>query len=88
MSEQTDGAEVCSTELLEQLKEENQKLRIAIQSAIDCANGRESEWGDRAGSAFSFLYGAIDTWGTPNMIYGKFSIITDIECHNMEKKDG
>lgn len=33
--------------------------RRAIQDAINYANGRESEWGDRAEGAFAFLYAAL-----------------------------
>ena len=35
------------------------RLRNAIQEAIDYANGRESEWGDRAETAFGILYRAL-----------------------------
>ncbi len=28
----------------------------AINDCVDCANGRESEWGDRAENAFNFLH--------------------------------
>ena len=41
------------------LERENTRLRGAIQSAIDYANGRESEWGARAEEAFFFLYRAL-----------------------------
>lgn len=36
------------------------KYKDAIQNCIDMAGGRESEWGERAESAFAFLYNAID----------------------------
>lgn len=36
------------------------KCRIAIQNCIDYANKRETEWGNRAESAFQFLYDALD----------------------------
>lgn len=35
------------------------RLRGAIQEAIDYANGRESEWGDRAEMSFGILYRAL-----------------------------
>jgi hypothetical protein len=35
------------------------RLRSAIQEAIDYANGRESEWGDRAETSFGILYRAL-----------------------------
>ena len=35
------------------------KYKDAIQNCINMANGRESEWGQRAESAFAFLYNAI-----------------------------
>ena len=34
--------------------------RKAIIDCINCANGREHEWGQRAETAFQFLYAAID----------------------------
>lgn len=36
------------------------KCRIAIKKCIKLASGREDEWGDRAKSAFQFLYDALD----------------------------
>ena len=41
------------------LERENARLRCAIQTAIDYANGRESEWGERAEGAFAVLYSAL-----------------------------
>lgn len=35
------------------------KCRIAIKNCIDHANGRETEWGSRAESAFQFLRDAL-----------------------------
>jgi len=42
------------------LVEEIARLRCAIQTAIDYANGRESEWGERAEGAFAVLYSALE----------------------------
>jgi len=36
------------------------KYKDAIQNCIGFANGRESEWGERAESAFDFLYAALE----------------------------
>jgi hypothetical protein len=36
------------------------KYKDAIQNCIGFANGRESEWGERAESAFEFLYAALE----------------------------
>lgn len=36
------------------------QCRIAVNEAIDWANGREVEWGERARNAFDFLYIAIN----------------------------
>jgi hypothetical protein len=46
-----------------ELEAENAKLRTAIQNAINTANGRWSEWGNRAESAFEFLFNAIEEEG-------------------------
>lgn len=32
------------------------KAKIAIKNCVNWANGRESEWGNRAENAFNFLY--------------------------------
>jgi hypothetical protein len=39
--------------------DEVRRLRTAIQGAIDHANGRESEWGERAQGAFEYLHNAL-----------------------------
>ena len=36
------------------------RLRTAIQNCLDWANGRETEWGERAENAFQFLYDAVE----------------------------
>lgn len=36
-----------------------ERYRAAIQACIDHAGSRESEWGDRAVTAFEFLYAAL-----------------------------
>lgn len=38
------------------LHDKNQQMLAAISNAISYANNRESEWGERAEDAFSFLY--------------------------------
>lgn len=38
---------------------ERDDLKSAIQNCLNCANGRQSEWGDRAIDAFEFLDAAI-----------------------------
>lgn len=45
--------------LARELERESARLRNAIQTAIDYANGRESEWGERAEGAFAVLYSAL-----------------------------
>jgi hypothetical protein len=50
--------------LSEQLEQANGLLRAsreAISNAIAYANGRESEWGERAEGAFAFLYNALQS---------------------------
>lgn len=32
------------------------RAKQAITNAVECANGRESEWGSRAEAAFEYLY--------------------------------
>lgn len=44
---------------IEALEADLAACRRAIQDAINYANGRESEWGDRAEGAFAFLYTAL-----------------------------
>jgi len=39
-----------------QLQEDLHKAEDAIKNCIDWANGRESEWGDRAENSFEFLH--------------------------------
>lgn len=34
--------------------------KVAIRNCLAWANGRESEWGERAESAFQFLYDALE----------------------------
>ena len=46
-----------------ELERENSRLRCAIQTAIDYANGRESECGERAEGAFAVLYSALANTG-------------------------
>lgn len=41
------------------LERENAELKASIHAAIEYANGRESEWGDRAEGAFAYLYRAL-----------------------------
>lgn len=42
-----------------QLRKERDDFEMAIKSCLGTANGRESEWGSRAKSAFEPLYKAI-----------------------------
>ena len=43
-----------------QLESENRKLKKAIRDAIEYANNRESEWGERAETSFKFLYDVLE----------------------------
>ena len=43
----------------EALRQEVARLKEAINNCLDWANGRQSEWGDRAETAFEFLERAI-----------------------------
>lgn len=53
------GRRACFADFARELERENSRLRCAIQTAIDYANGRESEWGERAEGAFAVLYSAL-----------------------------
>jgi hypothetical protein len=55
-----DGAEVELGKALRQCADEIDALKRAIEQCIAMANGRETEWGERAESAFEFLHEAID----------------------------
>jgi hypothetical protein len=50
-----DVVEYVKYETYEKLRAENEQLRKAITDCIDYANGRESEWGNRAITCFGFL---------------------------------
>ena len=54
------GCDGVNPEFARELERENQKLRDAINEAIDNANGRESEWGERAETSFQILRKAIE----------------------------
>ena len=43
----------------ESLARREAELREAIQNAIHAANGRQSEWGERAEGCFDFLHAAV-----------------------------
>jgi hypothetical protein len=45
---------------IEHLQAEIERLRKAIRDCLECANGRETEWGERAEKAFSFLHDAME----------------------------
>jgi hypothetical protein len=47
--------------VLADLRQQLAEMRGAISSAIEYANGRESEWGDRAEGAFAILYAALSS---------------------------
>jgi hypothetical protein len=49
----------CEILRLQRFEQENQTLRKAIERAIEIANGRESEWGERAEQAFGILEHAL-----------------------------
>lgn len=51
---------MCNAEELRQAREERDRLREAIQNAVDWSNGREYEWGDRAENSFAFLHKALE----------------------------
>lgn len=53
------SAHQIELEIDEALAGEVKRLRGEIQRAIDYANGRESEWGERAEGVFAILYAAL-----------------------------
>lgn len=55
----TDMGRPLKLQYKENAVDETSRLRSVIQEAIDCANNRESEWGERAEMAFEILYRAL-----------------------------
>jgi len=51
--------QLVDAEFAGRLERQNTKLLTAINEAIDNANGRESEWGERAEASFEILRSAL-----------------------------